>query len=85
MHMSETCIWFGQHSARVMIEEKEVPHFAMDVDPAEKEVSCWIASEAGKVRRSLFSTFLFIPTNLGFFGCMVGTQRKIPNRRRTTS
>ena len=53
--MTETCIRFGEHGARVMIEEKEIPHYAMHVDPVKKEVSCWIASEAGKVRGSLFS------------------------------
>ena len=50
--MPETCIKFGEHAARVMVEGKEVPHFAMHVDPAKKEVSCWIASEEGKVRES---------------------------------
>ena len=46
----ETCIKFGEHSARVMIENKEVPHFDMHVDPEKREVSCWLASEEGKVR-----------------------------------
>jgi len=46
--MPETCIRFGEHGARVMIEDKEVQHYAMHVDTAKKEVSCWIASEAGK-------------------------------------
>ena len=48
--MPETCIKFGGHGARVMIENKKVPHFAVDVNPEKKEVSCWIASEEGKVR-----------------------------------
>jgi hypothetical protein len=66
----------------VMIEEKEIPHYAMHVDLAKKEISCWIASEAEKVGGSLFSLMiLFIPTNLGLFGDMVRTQRRIPNRR----
>jgi len=39
-------IW--KHGARVMVEDKEVQHYAMHVDPVKKEVSCWIASEAGK-------------------------------------
>jgi len=46
--MPETCIWFGSFGARVMIENKEVQHHGMHVDPAKKEVTCWIASEAGK-------------------------------------
>ena len=50
--MPETCIKFGEQGARVMIEEKEVPHFAIDVNTEKKEVSCWIASEEGKVRES---------------------------------
>ena len=56
--MPETCIRFGEHRARIMIENKEVPHYAMHVDPAKKEVSCWIASEAGKVREPLFARHL---------------------------
>lgn len=52
--MSETCIRFGEFGARVMIEDEEVQHYAMHIDPAKKEVSCWIASEAGKVREFLF-------------------------------
>jgi len=46
--MSETCIKLGELGARVMIENKEIPHYGIDVDPAKKEVSCWIPSEAGK-------------------------------------
>ena len=38
-----------------MIEDKEVQHYAIHVDPAKKEVSCWIASEAGKVCEFLFA------------------------------
>ena len=74
--MSETCIKFGEHGARVMIEDKEIPHYAIHVDQAKKEVSCWIASEAGKVCESLFASmsFLFIPTNLGLYRCMGGTR-----------
>ena len=53
--MPETCIRFGEHGARVMIEDKEIQHYAMQVNPAKKEVTCWIASEAGKVRESLFA------------------------------
>ena len=52
--MPETCIGFGGHCARVMIEDKEIPHYAIHIDQAKKEVSCWIASEVGKVRESLF-------------------------------
>jgi hypothetical protein len=51
--MSETCIRFGAFGARVVVEEKEIQHHAIHVDPSKKEVSCWIASEAGKVRESL--------------------------------
>jgi hypothetical protein len=52
--MSETCIRFGEFGARVMIEDEEVQHYAMHIDPVKREVSCWIASEAGKVRETLF-------------------------------
>ena len=50
MSDSETCIKFGEHGARVKIENKNIQHYAVHVDPAKKEVSCWIASEEGKVR-----------------------------------
>ena len=53
--MSETCIKLGELGARVMIENKEIPHYAIHVDPVEKEVSCWIPSEAGKVCDFFFS------------------------------
>jgi hypothetical protein len=51
--MPETCITFGELGARVMVEDKEIQHYAMHVDPIKKEVSCWIASETGKVRELL--------------------------------
>jgi hypothetical protein len=51
--MPETCINFGEFGARVMIENEEIQHYATHVDPAKKEVSCWIASEAGKVSEFL--------------------------------
>ena len=70
--MPETCVRFGEHGARVMIENKEIEHYAIHVDPVKKEVSCWIASEEGKVRHireSLFAVeILFLTTNLGVFG-----------------
>jgi hypothetical protein len=53
--MPETSIKFGEFSACVVIENKEVQHHAMHVDLAKKEVSCWIASEEGKVRKPLFA------------------------------
>ena len=56
--MPETCVKFGEHRARVMIEEKEVPHLAIDVDSEKKEVSCWVASEEGKVRESFRYRYL---------------------------
>ena len=56
--MPETCIKLGELGARVMIENKEIEHYAVHVDPVKKEVSCWIASEAGKVRKPLFFFFL---------------------------
>jgi hypothetical protein len=64
--MPETCIKFGKHGlhgARVMIENNEIEHYDIHVDPAKKEVSCWIASEEGKVRDYLFDIdiILFIP------------------------
>jgi len=46
--MPETCVTFGKFGARVMVEDQEVQHYAMHIDPVKKEVSCWIASEAGK-------------------------------------
>lgn len=63
--MSETSITFGEFGARVMIEDEEVPHYAISVDPVKKEVSCWIASEAGKVRVSL-DTLIFFPLTFCF-------------------
>jgi hypothetical protein len=53
--MPETSIGFGEFGARVMIENNEVQHYASHVDPTKKEVSCWIASEEGKVREPFFS------------------------------
>jgi len=50
MTTQETSITLGKFGARVMVEDKEVEHYAIHVDPVKKEVSCWIASEAGKVR-----------------------------------
>ena len=49
--MSQTCIKLGEHSssARIMIENKEIPHYAIKVDQQKKEVTCWIASEEEKV------------------------------------
>ena len=52
--MPETCITFGKIGARVTVEDKEIQHYAMHVDPVKKVVSCWIASEAGKVREVRF-------------------------------
>ena len=58
--MPETCIRFGEHGARVMIEDKEIQNYPIHIDQAKKEVSCWIASEAGKVRvKSLFSRLVY--------------------------
>ena len=76
--MSETCIMFGELGARVIVEDKQVQHYAIHVDPIKKEVSCWIASEAGKVSKSLdillfHIDIYFFSTNLGIFGCLVGT------------
>jgi len=50
--MPETFLTIEKFGARVMVEDKEVAHYAVQVDPVKKEVSCWIASEAGKVRES---------------------------------
>ena len=70
--MPETYLTFGGHNARVMIEDKEIPHYAINVDPEKKEVTCWIASEAEKVCEYLFHyDILFISTNLGLFCRMV--------------
>ena len=52
--MPETCIKFGKHGARVMIEDREVEHYAIEVNPDMKEVTCWIPSEEGKVRELYF-------------------------------
>jgi hypothetical protein len=69
--MPENSIRFGEHGARVMIEDEEIEHYAIDLNPAKKEVICWIASEEGKVRNSkyilIIFDILFIPTNLGVF------------------
>ena len=74
--MQETYLTFGGHSARVMIEDKEIPHYAINVDPEKKEVTCWIASETEKVCESLFRyDILFISTNLGLFCRMVRWRR----------
>jgi hypothetical protein len=72
----ETCIRFGEHGARVMIEDKHIAHHAIHVDPTKKEITCWIASEQNKVRESLFDIDifkLFIPTNLEVLGGMART------------
>jgi hypothetical protein len=61
MPRPETCIRFGEHGARVMIEDVEIDHYAIHVDPIKKEVSCWIASKENKVREFLFDIdYLFI-------------------------
>ena len=74
----ETCIKLGEHGARVMIEDREIPHYAPHVDLAKKEVSCWIPSEEGKVRESLFVIeILFSPGFLGLFSCMVRGRLKL--------
>jgi hypothetical protein len=71
----ETCVRFRGHGARVMIEDKEIEHYAIHVDPAKKEVSCWIASEANKVREYLVFRHRHLvqhyATYLGVFGRMV--------------
>ena len=53
--MSETCIKLEELGARVMIENNEIPHYLINADPAKKEVSCWIPSEADKVCESLLT------------------------------
>ena len=52
-------IRFGESGDGVLIEDKleEVQHYniqLVDSDPAKKEVSGWIALEAGKIREFLF-------------------------------
>ena len=70
--MSETCIKIGEYSARVLIEGREIVHYASHVDVVKKEVSCWVPSEEGKVCESLFVIeILSIPGFLGLFSCMV--------------
>ena len=49
MSESETCIKLGVHGARIKIENKEIPHYAIQVDREKKEVSCWVESQAEKV------------------------------------
>ena len=64
----EICIKLGEHGARVVIEDEEIPHYASHVDLAKKVVSCWIPSEEGKVREFLFALeILFIPGFLGLY------------------
>ena len=70
--LAETCIKLGVYGARVMIENKEIPHYATQVDPEKKEVSCWVESQAEKVV-NLFYCDIFIPTNLGLFRSVDGT------------
>ena len=55
MSKLETCIKFGELGARVIIDDEEIPHYDIYIDSAKKEVSCWIASEAGKVRDFFFA------------------------------
>ena len=62
-----------------MIENKEIPHYATQVDPEKKEVSCWVESQAEKVV-NLFYCDIFIPTNLGLFRSVDGTWRSISIR-----
>ena len=47
--LEETCIKLGVHGARVLIENKEISHYATQVDREKKEVSCWVESQADKV------------------------------------
>ena len=53
--MSDTCIKFGEYGARVMIENKEIPHYNINVDLGRKKISCWIESQAEKVCESIFT------------------------------
>jgi hypothetical protein len=53
--MSETCIKFGEHGARFMIENEEIPHYEAHVDAEKKEVTCWVESQAEKVCEFLFT------------------------------
>ena len=53
---TETCIKWGEYGARVLIENKKIPHYNIKVDPEKKEVTCWIASEEEKVCESFFTT-----------------------------
>lgn len=46
---------FGIHGACVMVENKKVQHYDIQVDSRRKEVSCWIESKAEKVCKSLFT------------------------------
>lgn len=36
--------------ARIKVDNKELPEYHVHVDEDEKQVSCWIPSEAGKAR-----------------------------------
>ena len=51
----ETSMKFGIHGACVMVENKKVQHYDIQVDSRRKEVSCWIESKAEKVCKSLFT------------------------------
>ena len=80
--MPETCITFGQFGARVMVEDQEVQHHAMHIDPVKKEVSCWIASEAGKVRELRYLTLTSITLLFSeIFRRLAGTRDRLPTSR----
>ena len=76
--MPETWLKFGEYGARIMIEKKEVPHYNIKVDPEKKEITCWIASEEGKVCEFL-QRHLADLTNLDVFCGMGQNGRPIPN------
>ena len=85
--MPETCVTFGKFGARVMVEDQEVQHYAMHIDPVKKEVSCWIASEAGKVRELLDTWILLLlltsmtPLFSEIFRRLAGTRDRLPTSR----
>lgn len=45
-----TSVKLGDYTARVLVEGQEVGHYKADVDEEKKVATCWIASEAEKVR-----------------------------------
>jgi len=53
---SQSCLTYADFKVSVLIDGKEIPHYGIETNEEKREVSCWIASEAGKVTNSLPSS-----------------------------